>query len=158
MATSLVNHMPPFDPDVEIGINLAPKWKIWLEDFQMYLVASGDTDKKKKRTLFLYQAGPRVREIFLQLPDNGNDDDFDKAVEKLNAYFKPQKHRLYDVYQFRQAKQGNTETLDQYYTRLRSLSQHCDFADADFKKIMFQIVLYGTSSRLRKQALWQVAS
>ena len=94
MATSLVNHMPPFDPDVEIGINLAPKWKIWLEDFQMYLVASGDTDKKKKRALFLYQAGPRVREIFLQLPDKGNDDDFDKAVEKLNAYFKPQKHRL----------------------------------------------------------------
>jgi hypothetical protein len=120
-------------------------------------VASGDTDKKKKRALFLYQAGPRVREIFLQLPDNGNDDDFDKTVEKLNAYFKPQKHRLYDVYQFRQAKQGNTETLDQYYTRLRSLSQHCDFADADFE-IMFQIVLYGTSSRLRKQALWQVAS
>jgi hypothetical protein len=58
---------------------------------------------------------------------------------------------LYDVYQFRQAKQGNTETLDQYYTRLRSLSQH-DFAAADFE-IVLQIVLYGTSSRLSKQAL-----
>jgi hypothetical protein len=75
---------------------------------------------------------------------------------------------LYDVYQFRQAKQGNTETLDQYYTRLRSLSQYCDFAAADFE-IVLQIVLYGTSSRLSKQALcdpkitlelslWQVAS
>ena len=152
MATSFVNPMPPFDPDVEIGINLAPKWKVWLEDFQMYLVASGVTDKTKKRALLLYQAGPRVREIFRQLPDNGNDDDFDTAVEKLNAYFEPQKHRLYDVYQFRQAKQGNTETLDQYYTRLRSLSQHCDFTDSDFE-ILLQIVLHGTSSRLRKQAL-----
>ena len=62
------------------------------------------------------------------------------------------KNRLYDVYQFRQAKQGNAETLDQYYTRLRTLSKRCNFADADFE-IMRQIVLYGTSSRLRKQAL-----
>ena len=38
------------------------------------------------------------------------------------------------------------------YTRLRSLSQNCDFHDPDFE-IMVQIVLYGTSSRLRKQAL-----
>ena len=152
MATTLVNPMPPFDPDAEIGVNLAPKRKIWLQDFEMYLVASGVTDKKKKRALLLYQAGPRVREIFRQIPDHGDDDDFDTAVNKLNAYFEPQKHRLYDVYQFRQAKQVETETLDQYYTRLRSLSQNCDFHDPDFE-IMVQIVLYGTSSRLRKQAL-----
>ena len=118
----------------------------------MYLVATGITDKKKKRALLLYQAGPKVREIFRQIPENGNDDDFDKAIELLNANFEPQKHRLYDVYEFRQAKQGSAETLDQYYTRLRTLSKRCNFADADFE-IMLQIVLYGTSSRLRKQAL-----
>ena len=94
MATTLVNPMPPFDPDAEIGVNFAPKWKIWLQDFEMYLVASGVTDKKKKRALILYQAGPRVREIFRQIPDHGDDDDFDTAVNKLNAYFEPQKHRL----------------------------------------------------------------
>ena len=32
------------------------------------------------------------------------------------------------------------------------MSKRCDFADADFE-IMLQIALYGTSSRLRKQAL-----
>jgi hypothetical protein len=25
--------MPPYDPDTEIGTNLAPKWKIWVDDF-----------------------------------------------------------------------------------------------------------------------------
>ena len=59
---------------------------------------------------------------------------------------------MYDVYQFWQAKQGNAEKLDQYYTRLRTLSKRCNFADANFE-IMLQIVLYGTSSRLRKEAL-----
>ena len=66
----------------------------------MYLVASGVTDKNKKRPLLLYQAGLRVCEIFCQLPDNGNDDDFDTAVAKLNAYFELPKHRLYDFINF----------------------------------------------------------
>ena len=143
MASQLVQPMPPFDPDAEIGVNIAPRWHIWLEDFQMYLVATEITDKKKRRALLLYQAGPKVREIFRQIPENGNDDDFDKAIELLNAHFEPQKHRLYDVYEFRQAKQGSAETLDQYYMRLRTLSKRCDFTDPDFE-IMLQIVLYGT--------------
>ncbi len=86
------------------------------------------------------------------MPDRGEDNDYDTAVEKLNEYFEPQKHRLYEVYRFREARQGSTETLDQYYTRLRSLSARCEFADAEFE-ILLQIVLCGSSTRLRKQAL-----
>ena len=147
------NPMPPFDPDSDIGANIGPKWKIWFEDFDMYITANGITDKKKKRALLLYQAGARVREIFRQLPDRGEGNiDYDTAVEKLNEYFDPRKHRLYEVYRFREACQGSTETLDQYYTRLRSLSARCEFADAEFE-ILLQIVLCGSASRLRKQAL-----
>ena len=155
MATSsspMVQPMPPFDPDTEIGTNLAPKWKIWINEFKTYLVATGITDKKRQCALFLYQVGSRVREIFCQLPDTGEDNDLDTAVTKLNEYFEPQKHRLYEVNKFRQAAQENNESIDQYYTRLRSLAERCAFADSDFE-IMLQIVLKGSSSRLRKQAL-----
>jgi hypothetical protein len=87
MATMpIVNPMPPFDPDSDIGANIGPKWKIWMEDFEMYITANGVTDKAKKRALLLYQTGARVREIFRQIPDNGDDKDYDKAVEKLNEY------------------------------------------------------------------------
>ena len=141
MATAVfVNPMPPFDPDSEIGANIGPKWNVWLEDFEVYLTANGITDKKKKRTLLLYQECIRVREIFRQLPDRGEDDDYDTVVTTLNGYFEPQKHRLYKVYKFREARQGSTETLDQYYTRLRSLSTRCEFTDPDFE-ILIQIVL-----------------
>ena len=96
MATAaLVNPLPPFDPDSEIGANIGAKWKVWLEDFEMCITANGITKKKKKRTLLLYQAGSRVREFFRQLPDRGEDDDYDTAVTTLNEYFEPQKHGLY---------------------------------------------------------------
>ena len=93
MATApLANPMPPFDPDSEIGANIGHKWKVWLEDFEMYITANGIPDKKQKRAFLLYQAGSRVREIFRQLPDRGEDDDYDTAVTKLNGYFEPQKY------------------------------------------------------------------
>jgi hypothetical protein len=116
----------------------------------MYLVATGITDKKRQRAFLLYQAGARVRVIFRQLSDTG--DDLEAAVAKLNEYFEPQKHRLYEVYKFRQAAQENNESIDQYQTRLRSLAERCQFENMDFE-IMLQIVLKGSSSRLRKQAL-----
>ena len=47
----------------------------------VFLVVTGITDKKKKRALLLYQADPKVREMFWHIPENGNDDDFDKAAD-----------------------------------------------------------------------------
>ena len=65
----------------------------------MFLAASNITNKIRQKALLLYQAGPRVREIFRQFPDSaGTDDDIAKAEELLTAYFEPQKNHLYEVY------------------------------------------------------------
>ena len=150
MATPALNPMPPFDPDTDLGADLAARWRIWLDDFNTYLVASNITNDKRKRALLLYQAGSRVREIFRNLEETG--EDFDTAVTKLNDFFKPQKNRLFEVYKFRQAVQGQSESLDQFHTRLRTLATNCDFHDAEFE-VQVQIVIGGRSNRLRKLAL-----
>ena len=149
MATLLVNPMPPFDLD---GANVAHKWKTWLADFKTYMTASNITDKKRQRALLLYQAGQRVREIFRQLPNTGEDDDFDTAVTKRTSHFELQKNKLFEVYTFRKAVQGSNETLDQFHTRLRPLAESCEFHDLEFET-QVQIVIGGRSTRLRKQAL-----
>ena len=147
-----IQPLPEFSPDAEIGASLAAKWRLWIEDFDMFILASGIIDLKRKRALLLYQAGQRVREIFRQLPDTGTETDYDIAKTKLQEYFKPQQNRRYAVYRFRQAKQETHETLDQFHTRLRSLAQTCNFPDVDFE-IEQQIITAGTSSRIRKRAL-----
>ena len=154
MATPLVQGLPPFDPGLGIGASVGPRWRTWLADFETFVIANDITNDKRKRALLLYQAGSRVREIFHQLPDTGEDTDYQRAVGKLNGYFEPQKNRLYEVYQFRQTKQRPEEALDQFHTRLRILSQTCEFAadSLDFE-LMIQIVVGGRSNRLRKQAL-----
>ena len=150
---SFVSPMPPFNPDDEVGENQAIPWRTWLADFKMFLAANNITNKTRQRALLLYQAGPRVREIFRQFPDPGTDDDVAKAEELLTAYFEPQKNRLYEVHKFRQAKQGASETIDQFHTRLHSLAKNCEFFDVNFDEIMVQIVIGGKSSRVRKQAV-----
>eukprot|EP00794_Sanderia_malayensis_P012502 gene12502-biopygen9964 len=113
--------MPPFDPDVDVGASVAPKWKLWVAYFTTFLMANDITDTKRQRAMLLFMSGPRVRDIFRQLPDTGDDDDFDTALEKLNAHFEPQKNHIYDVYKFRQTKQQPHKTIDNYHTRLRAL-------------------------------------
>ena len=64
-----IQPLPEFNPDSEVGASLATRWTNWLDDFEMFILASGITDEKRKRALLLYQAGQRVREIFRQLPN-----------------------------------------------------------------------------------------
>ena len=92
--------MPEFNPDAELGASLATRWNTWLADFEMFLLASGITDEKRKRALLLYQAGQRVGEIFRQIPETGTDSDYKIAKDKLTEYFEPQKNRRYKVYRF----------------------------------------------------------
>ncbi|CAB4044653.1 Hypothetical predicted protein, partial [Paramuricea clavata] len=147
-----IRPMPEFNPDAELGASVATRWKNWVADFDMFLLASGVTDPKRQRALLLYQAGTRVREIFKQLPDTGEDKDYDIAKAKLLAHFEPQKNRRYEVYRFRKAVQEPRETLDQFHTRLRTLAQTCEFASPDFE-LEEQIIIGGASSKIRKRAL-----
>ena len=91
----------------------------------MYFTASGITTRK--RALLLYQVGPRVRDIFKQIPDTGTSAGYDTAKAKLKAHFDPQKNKRYEVYRFRQATQESNETLDQFHTRLRTMAEGCEF-------------------------------
>ena len=130
---SFVSPMPPFNPEEEDGGNQALRWRTWLADFKMFLAASNITNKTRQRALLLYQTGPRVRVIFRQFPDPGTDDDIATTEEFLTAYFEPQKIRLYEVYKFRQAKQGVSKTIDQFHRRLHSISKNYEFSDVDFE-------------------------
>ena len=72
----------------------------------MFLLASGITDTKRQRTLLLYTAGQRVREIFKQIPNTGDDNNFTMAKKKLTEYFQPQTNCRYEVYRFLQTNQN----------------------------------------------------
>ena len=116
-----------FEPKAD-PTNTSARWTQWIERFNTFLIASRhyQTQVMKKILIKLYKA--------------------------LTKYFESEKNRIYQTYMFRQATQQDDETIDEYHTRLRQLSKHCEFADVEFE-IKMQIVCNGTSSRLGKKAL-----
>lgn len=77
---------------------------------------------------------------------------YSAARQKLDNYFTPRVNTTFEIYCFRQAKQLESGSLDTFYARLRQLTKHCAFADAD-AEIKNQILLSTTSTRLRRYAM-----
>ena len=148
---SNISPMPRFQPQSD-PTNTRARWTAWLGRFETYLIAAGVTEEERKRALLLYQAGPEVYKIFKTLPDRGDTKAYAKAKDALTKHFEPAKNPIYESCNFRQAKQGAEERIDQFHMRLRTLAQHCDFYDTDFE-IKMQLACNGTPSRLRGKAL-----
>ena len=144
--------LPDFPPfNVHEDANAGPRWKKWLTRFERLLCGLNITADKRKTALLLHYAGPDVDDIYDTLPTSSNED-YKTVVEKLNQYFSPQTNVAFEVFNFRQAKQKPDESLDSYHTRLRHLSQTCEFSDPD-KEIKDHIILTCTSNSLRRRAL-----
>ena len=111
------------------------------------LIGMNNTVAKRKRALLLHYAGPDVDEIFDTLPNTGDGGDYDTAVAKLDEYFSLQVNTTYEVYNFRQTKQKEGESLDSFHTRLRQLAKTCEFSYVD-KEIKEHIILTCSFSSL----------
>ena len=75
----------------------------------------------EKKTLLLHCAGREVQELFETLQDPGppadagedNADEYQKALQTLDAHFSAQLNEPYERHVFRNLKQEEGETVDQ---------------------------------------------
>ena len=96
-----IQPMFEFRPDAKVGASISTRWNNWQSDFEMFFTAGGITDPKRKRALLLYQVGPRMREIFKQLPETGNDDEYDVSKTKTKTTVGPSEPTsVHDVQSF----------------------------------------------------------
>ena len=93
------------------------RWKRWKRSFEYFLTAKGVTDNDQKKALLLHLAGPDAQDIFETLVvADGNV--YKTAIEALDKYFQPKVNIPYERHQFRQLKQEESESVDQFITRL----------------------------------------
>ncbi|XP_053376976.1 uncharacterized protein K02A2.6-like [Mercenaria mercenaria] len=133
--------------------SLSQRWDKWMKQFNFFTVGSGITDATQKRALLLHLAGPETQEIFGTLTETGEDKDYDKAVEKLTDYFKPKKNIAYERHIFRCEIQRESETVEQFSTRLKHLALTCEYGDIKDDMIRDQIVDKCQSHELRRKFL-----
>jgi len=135
------------------------RWKKWLRSFEYFVLGEGITGTDRKRAMLLHLAGPEVQDIFEILPKRRDSepvdqiDDYALLVSRLNAYFLPKKNKIFERHIFRGLHQSENEGMDQFYARLKSQAEFCDFKDQENNMIIDQIVEKCLSSSLRVKIL-----
>ena len=130
----MATNLPPFllFDIIQDQTALGVRWKKYVARFCSLIVALNIDDQKKQKALLLHYAGKDINDIFdtlLNITATDAENLFEKAIDALTAYFSPKKNVAYEEYQFRQAKQDPGEKIMAFYTRLKRLSETCDFAD-----------------------------
>ena len=108
--------------------------------------------QKMKKALLLHYAGDEVFEIYGTLDNTGDENGFDETKQALTNYFKPKVNTEFEIFEFRQMKQLESETCDDFATRLRQKAEYCDFYDKD-KELKSQIIQGCKSFKIRRKAL-----
>ena len=69
--------------------SLGQRWTTWMKNFNYFKQDQVLRTKQKQRELLLHMLDPSVQELFEMLPERGETNDYDKAVQCLHAYLKP---------------------------------------------------------------------
>ncbi|KAK9737198.1 hypothetical protein QE152_g10901 [Popillia japonica] len=131
MASGVPTNIKPFS-ESENTENSGARWQKWLRRFNNFLTAAGLTDDTRMEAMLLHCIGEETFDIYCSLPDPTTTPastlaKYEKAKQKLNNYFVPKINMEFEIYNFRQAKEIHTETIDEYYARLAKLSSNCEF-------------------------------
>lgn len=147
----------PFDCRGD-STSVGPRWRRWRKSFQFYVDGRGITAAARRKALLLHCAGMEVQEIFETLTDPGvpegeDDDVYKAALRTLDAYFTPQVNVPYERHIFRQMKQEEHETVDQFVVRLSNQAANCEFGGTKNEQIRDQIIDKCKSTELRRKLL-----
>lgn len=156
MATASASSIRQFDCDPLIEA-LGPKWKAWVNRLEQYFKSIKLTDDTQQVNSLFFYAGEGVSTLHESLKDevvpNSETTDYAKAKYRLNTYFDPKRNKIAERNTFLKAKQEENESIHQFASRLRLLSQHCEFENAADEWIVSVVVLNCRSEKLRREYL-----
>ena len=114
--------------------NTSEDWRRFKQQYQIYLTASGSEKKDDsiKIAILLNFAGEDAIEVFntFQFPES-DEKKLDKVLEQFERYCNPRKTVVFEKHQFWQISQKDSETVDQFVTRLKSKMKSCEYSAVD---------------------------
>lgn len=134
--------------------HLGQEWVHWQWSFQLYAMGKGVMDAAQKRALLLHCDQLEVQDVFFTLKEEAEEgeDAYQKCVRTLKKHFTPKMNIPYKWYEFKNLRQEQSESIEQFTTRLRLKSVHCQF-DKPEEAIRDQVIEKCLSHRLRAKLL-----
>lgn len=130
----MISNLPAFSIGNVPLADRRNKWHTWKRGFEIWLRAAKVTEDSEKKDLLLAQGGFELQEIFFNIPgadvdENvaGNVNPYTTAIDKLDAYFAPQRHAAHERYIFWAMKPEPGESLEKFLMRAQVHASKCSF-------------------------------
>ena len=133
---------------------VSQKWEKWKKAFEYFLTASGINDDGRMKAVLLHMAGRETQVVYETL-NVAAGATYTQAMTALNNHFTETRNVTFERTQFRNAKQRSDESIDEFITRLRKLSEHCEYGARQDTEIRDQLIAACTSKRYRRKLLEQ---
>jgi len=125
----------------------------WIERFELFVLLN-EINVHKKKLMFLtflgYDGYSLIRDLCI--PSKPTDKTYDQSKELLSNYINLKPNLLTERYKFKERKQGSDETIHQFITSLKKLSQFCEFG-ANLDDSLRDQVVYGIKNVNIKKCL-----
>ena len=139
--------------------------QVWVQDggngeshFNFMSMVVGSQQPLEERHYFYIVQEWKSQEISetltdLGVPEGEDNNVYKAALRTLDAYFTPQVNVLYKQHIFRQMKQEEHETVNQFVVRLSNQVANCEFGATKNEQICDQILDKCKSTELRRKLL-----
>ena len=136
--------------------NVSELWRKFKRELKHYMIAIGiaSKDDECKRSTLVYTIGDEGNDIYetFTFEKAGDELIFDKVMQKFELYCTPTKNITLKRFHFNHCVQEKEESSDQLITRLKHLSQTCEFGVLENSLIKDRIV-YGIRNDSTRERL-----
>lgn len=117
-------------------------WTVYKKQLDCFFLVNGIEENKKTLLLLITKLSPEVYKILqtLCLPNTLAQKSYKELTELLAEHYQPKHGKFIKKFKFRQRKQQQNETVQQFITALRKLTNQCKFSDTE-KTILKQVML-----------------
>jgi len=126
----------------------------WIERFELY-VTLNEINSHKKQLLFLTLLGNDGYTLLRDLctPSKPIEKKYDDLKSLLTNYINPKPNLITERYKFKERRQAANETIIQFITGLKKMSEHCEFGTVLDDALRDQVIWGIRDSNIKKRLL-----
>ncbi|XP_046602858.1 uncharacterized protein LOC124296676 [Neodiprion virginianus] len=135
--------------------NVAQNWKIFIQQFEIYLIAAkkeAKADKIKISLLLNFVSEEAVGAYNTFTIAEENRDKYALILQAFENYCKPKKNQIIERYKFNKLKQQDGETIEHVLTSLKKAVKNCEYEGQE-KSILRDRVVYGIKDATLREKL-----
>ena len=142
--------------NLDTSCNHAELWKSWKNSFQIFLQATESSTKPDlvKSSILLHCIGKQGKEIYDTFEfDEGDEMKLNLILEKFDNHFKPRKNLTFMRFSFFTTRQTENENFDEFFTRIKKMSEDCEFNQLRDSLIKDMIIIGLKDKKLQERLL-----